>query len=263
MSSYSSFSQLLAYAHHMPPVAFSLLSFLVAYSAVIVFAKCFGKAGLYTFIVIAIIAGNIQVLKISQFSFFAHPVALGTELFAATFLATDVLNEVYGTKAAKKAVLIGFFSMLLWTLIMLLTLAFQPVANDAMHQSMERLFTPAPMLLIASFVAYLISQLSDVSIFSALRRRTAGKHLWFRNNLSTLISALIDNTVFSSLAFFVLPRFVFGTEYVQVSTLIFTYILGTYAFRVFAALFDTPFMYVAKKMLVVPDPLRDLSHLQR
>lgn len=262
MQFHSLVNYFLEYSHTIPPVVFSLLTFFVAYSAVIFFAKYFGEAGLYSFIIIAIIAANIQVLKVSHFSFFASPVALGTELFAATFLATDILNEIYGKRAAEKGVLVGFFGMVLWTLIVLLTLAFRPVDGDTVHESMEVLFTPAPILLIASFISYLISQLSDVHIFNALRKRMAGRHLWLRNNVSTLISALIDNSVFSALAFFVLPRFVFGTEYVPIHTLVFTFILGTYVFRFFAAILDTPFMYLAKKILSRSNSLQDLLHLE-
>ncbi len=256
MQSYSLIDYFFQYSHNVPPLVFSFLTFFIAYSAIIFFARYFGEAGLYSFIVIAIIAANIQVLKVSQFYFFDSPVALGTELFAAIFLATDILNEIYGKKAAQKGVFIGFAAMILWTSIVLLTLAFRPIDGDTVHESMKVLFTPAPILLIASFISYLISQLSDVSIFNALRTRTSGKRLWLRNNVSTLISALIDNSVFSALAFFILPRFVFSTEYVPIHTLIFTFILGTYVFRVFAAIIDTPFIYFAQKMLLRSNSLK-------
>ena len=59
---------------------------------ILFFLKFFGEAGMYVYTVLAIIGGNIQVLKIVEFPFFPNPIALGTILFATTFLATDILR---------------------------------------------------------------------------------------------------------------------------------------------------------------------------
>ena len=252
---------MIAFFHTMPPIIVSLLTFLVAYISVILFAKFFGEGGIYVFIVLAIVGANIQVLKVIQFSFLSHPVALGTEFFAASYLATDILNEVYGKRAAKKGVFVGFAGMLFWTVAVLLTLSFRPIKGDEMHQAMKTIFSPAPIFLIASLISYLISQLNDVYLFSAIKKKTAGKKLWLRNNVSTLVSALLDNIVFSTLAFFIFPRFISGFDPVPFKTLIFTFILGTYLFRVFAAFFDTPFMYLAKKVLSNENSIENLSPL--
>lgn len=235
----------------LPPLLFSLLMFVTAYASVVLFAKWFGKAGLMLFIGLAVIAANIQVLKVTQFGFFSEPVALGTELFAATYLATDVLTEMYGPKAARQGVFAGFAAMMLWTLITLITLAFAPVAGNAANDAMRVLFTPAPVFLVASVISYLVSQFNDIYIFSAIKKITGEKMLWLRNNISTLVSALIDSAIFSTLAFFIFPRiFPVGFDAVSLRTLIFTYILGTYAFRAFSTLIDTPFMYMAKAVLL-------------
>ena len=61
----------------------------------------FGEIGLYIYSAIAIIVANIQVLKLVKFSFFSEPIALGTVLFASTFLCTDILAEYYGAKKAR------------------------------------------------------------------------------------------------------------------------------------------------------------------
>ena len=67
---------------------------------------------------------NAGVVK---FSFFSEPIALGTALFASTFLCTDILAEHYGTKKARINVLIGFAGFLFMTLLMLFSLGFQPL----------------------------------------------------------------------------------------------------------------------------------------
>ena len=233
-----------SYMQSLPPIYVSLLTFVVAYICIALFAFFFGKSGLYCYIIIAIIMANIQVLKLSQFSFFNSPVALGTELFASTYLATDILSEVYGKKSAQKAVMIGFLALIVWTLFSLLTLSFRPIINDTMQTTLETVFLPFPRFLIASIVAYLISQTFDVYLFSYLKRLHNNKNLWFRNNLSTILSSLIDNIIFSIIAFVIL-----NPEPVKIPMLIMTYILGTYLFRIFAALLDTPAIYLIRKTL--------------
>ena len=64
---------------------------------ILLLLKIFGEIGIYIYTVLAIIAANIQVLKIVNFPFFENPIALGTILFSTTFLATDILTEYYGS----------------------------------------------------------------------------------------------------------------------------------------------------------------------
>ncbi len=176
-------------------------------------------------------------------------------MFAASYLATDVLSEIYGSKAARKGIYISFFAFLLWNSILLLTLSFKPASTDWAQPHMKAIFLPMPIFLIASIVSYMISQFNDIAIFSFLKKQTKSKHLWLRNNVSTIISGLVDNTVFSMLAFFVIPRFLTEGHLLSIDTVIFTYILGTYVFRVMSAIFDTPFMYLARRVLA-PQILR-------
>ena len=60
-------------------------------------------------------------------------------------------------------------------------------------------------------------------------------------NLSTVVSSLVDNTVFSIFAWILL-----NPEHVSIYNVIMIYILGTYVLRIIIALFDTPFIYIAK-----------------
>lgn len=234
-----------------PPELVWGLLLLLCFCGVLIMARLFGEMGLVAYIVVAILGANIQVLKPVQFNVFVDPVALGTVLFASTYLATDILAEHYGRAAARRGVLIGFATFLFWTILMVLTLGFAPLTEAqageglawalGMNDAMTTLFTPVPALFVAGMAAYLISQYHDIWLYGLLRRLTAGRHLWLRNNASTWISALIDNTVFSVLAWVV-----FAPEPLGFSTLVFTYILGTYLLRVAVALLDTPFVYLSR-----------------
>ncbi len=228
----------------------------LCFLSILVFLRLFGYVGLYVYSAIAIIAANIQVLKQANFNFFSSinekiipfyepsPIALGTILFASTFLCTDILSEYYGKEKARKNVLIGFCSFFLMTILMLVTIGIQPAEDEwvsMVQESLAILFTPMTSIFVASMIAYLISQYFDIWFFSYLKTVSSNKLLWLRNNVSTAVSSLIDNTIFSIFAWIILNPNPF-----PLSDVIMTFILGVYLLRVFIALLDTPFIYLAK-----------------
>ena len=245
---------LVAWMNSLPPEAMWVATLVVCFAAVLLLLRLFGKTGLYVYIAVAIIGANIQVLKAVKFGLYDDPVALGTILFSSTFLCTDILAEHYGAPAARRGVAIGFSSLLLFNIIMILNLGFQPmtpeVAGEDMswalpnHGHMLALFSPTPALFASGMIAYLASQFHDVWLFSLLKRTTGGRFLWLRNNASTAISSLIDNTIFSVLAWIV-----FAGDPLPWGTVVMTYIRGTYWLRLVVALFDTPIMYLARLTL--------------
>lgn len=161
--------------------------------------KFFGKTGLFCWIGVSVILANIQVLKTVQL--FGFVTSLGNIIYSSIFLATDILNENYGKKEAQKAVWLGFFILLFTALFFQLTLKFIPDESDFISPAMQDLFGFFPRIMVASLTAYLISQLFDVWVFDGLRKKTKGKHLWLRNNVSTVLSQILDNTIFVSIAF--------------------------------------------------------------
>lgn len=239
------------------PLFVSGISLLIYFAFILLFFRLWGKLGLYAYIIIAVIGANFQVIKLSYFGYLDKPIALGTELFATIYLCTDILSEYYGTKAAKQGVYIGFLGMVFWTTITSLTLAFSPLKNEQAgedyqwaintHGNMEAIFSVLPVFLVSGLIAYLSSQIFDIWLFDLIKKQTKSKWLWLRNNLSTILSALVDNIIFSTLAFLLL-----SDHPVDFKTLWLTYILGTYFIRVIIAIFDTPFMYLSKKMKI-PD----------
>jgi queuosine precursor transporter len=241
---------LITWMNAWPPEAIWPLMLLLCFGSVLVLHRLFGAAGLYVYIAVAVIGANIQVLKAVKFALYPDPVALGTILFASTYLATDILAEQFGKQAAQRGVWLGFVAFLLFTLLMILNLGYAPLtpaqAGEAMawalpyHTHMVNLFTPQLTFFAAGMLAYLISQHHDVWLYEWLRARFS-QHLWLRNNGSTAVSALIDNTVFSILAWIV-----FAAEPLPFSTVFFTYILGTYWLRLAVAVLDTPFIYLAR-----------------
>lgn len=245
-------ARFVAWLQSLPPELLWPMTLAVAFAAVLVFHRLFGEAGLYVYVVVAILGANIQVLKAVRFAVYPEPVALGTVLFSTSFLATDVLAERYGPRSARKAVALGFCSYFVFTVLMVLTIGFAPpdaaaegpemawaIAN---HEHIAALFMPAPALFAAGMTAYLASQLHDVWLFDLLKSAFRGRFLWLRNNLSTLVSALVDNLIFSVLAWIV-----FAAHPLPWKTVLLVYVLGTYWLRILVALLDTPVIYLARR----------------
>ena len=211
------------------------------YISILTFLRLFGYVGIFIYCALAVIGANIQVLKTVDFFYSPEPVALGTILFASTFLCTDILSEYFDKNKARMNILIGFCAFLFMTLLMVITIGFKPSSDDWVQESLSNVFTPMTRFFIASMIAYLISQYFDVWFFNYIKRVTSEKYLWLRNNLSTIASSLVDNTVFSIFAWILL-----NPEPVSIYNVIMIYILGTYLLRILLALFDTPLIYLAK-----------------
>jgi len=193
----------------------------------------FRKQGLYAMMVLSIVVCNIQVAKIV--GLFGLVATLGNIMYAGIFWATDVISEVYGKREAKRAVWLGFLSLIIATASMQMALLFVPHSSDFIDPALRSVFTFLPRIAAASLVAYLCSQLHDVWAFHYWKNRTQSRHLWLRNNLSTLVSQAIDSIVFTLGAFLG----VFPTEVlVQI-------VLTTYVLKFLVAVIDTPFIYAA------------------
>jgi len=228
----------------LSPESLSAVTFVVAAALLLLFLRIGGAIGVFCFINLAYIVSNIQVLHAAQFSFLSEPVALGTVLFAMTYLATDIVTEHYGPRRARQAVALSFLTQVGFTLLMLLTLAHPPLpehpGNGDIYKSMSTLFTPSLRILVASLASYYISQLLDIAVFQKIADMTHKRFLWLRTTVSTSLSALADNIIFSTLAWVLL-----SPDPVSLRTLIMTYILGTYVARVFVSIAGVPVMYLS------------------
>lgn len=208
---------------------------LVNFAAIIGAYRLWGRVGLFIWIPVAVIIANTQVVKTIEL--FGITATLGNIVYASSFLVTDILSENYGKREASRAVGIGFFSLILFTLLMNLAILFEPAPSDFIHESMRTIFGFLPRIVAASLLAYGVSQLHDVWAYSMWKRRLPGKKLiWIRNNLSTMVSQLLDSLIFSIAAFL-------GVFPWPVLVEIF---LTTYLLKWLVAALDTPFVYLAR-----------------
>lgn len=203
------------------------------FSLILVAYKVFGAVGLIAWIAVSGIIANIQVTKTIEL--FGMTATLGNIVYATSFLATDILNERFGSKLARRSVWIGFGAIVSATALMSLAILFTPAPDDAMSGSLRAIFSLLPRITVASLSAYVIAQLHDVWAFDFWKRRIPDK-LWIRNNLSTVVSQAIDSLVFTTIAFAgVFPFRVF-----------LEILLTTYVLKGVVAILDTPLIYISR-----------------
>lgn len=210
---------------------------LFCFSALLLVYRFFGKTGLFVWIPISVIIANIQVQKTVEL--FGITCTLGNILYASSFTVTDILSENYGKKEARKAVLIGFFSLIFSTLLFQATLLFKPAPSDWAQMHMDGLFSLMPRLIAASVAAFAVSQTHDVWSYHFWKRILPEKKwIFVRNNMSSLVSQALDTLVFVSVAFYGLYE---GRVLLEI-------FLTTYAIKAFVTLCDTPLVYAAVRL---------------
>ena len=220
-----------------------IILMLVTFIGIILAYRFFGKLGLYVWMAMAVIIANIQVMK--TIAIFGFVTAMGNIIYSTTFLATDILSENYSKKEAKKAVWIGFFILITVTIVMQICIAFIPHESDSLSPALEQVFSLLPRITIASLTAYIISQHHDVWAFDFWKKLFKGKHLWLRNNFSTMTSQLVDNVIFTWIAFVGFFG-LFGWQQVFSWNIIIQIFLVSYVMKWIVAVIDTPFIYLSR-----------------
>lgn len=126
---------------------------------------------------------------------FTFEQSVGLLPYPLTFLVTDLISEIFGKRKANAVVLSGLAASVMTLLIITLAghaqaTAWSPVTDDQFNH----VFGQTALAVGASMAAYLLAQFFDVRIFHFWKSLTQGKHLWLRNNLSTIPSQIVDTT---------------------------------------------------------------------
>ena len=167
-------------------------------------------------------------------------VSAGILPYPLTFLVTDLISEIYGQKKANLVVFSGFVASIFVLSFLWLGAQFNSIPNSIVDDSTyNAVFQNAWRLITASMIAYLFAQFIDVRIFHFWKKLTNGKHLWLRNNGSTIASQLIDTTLVISILFVG----VWDTEQILSA------IIDGWIFKMLMALLDTPIIYVVIYLL--------------
>lgn len=219
-----------------------VISLLVIYGSVLLWLYLFGEHGLMALTVFATITANIEVLIMVKA--FGMEMTLGNILFAATFVITDILSELYGKETSKKAVNIGILTSISMIFLTISWMYYTPSSSDWAYPSVKTIFSNTPRLMLVSLGVYAIVQKFDVWAyhkwwdFTTKKCGDRKRYLWIRNNGSTLISQLLNNILFTFGAFW--------GKY-ELNTLI-KIAFSSYVIFVVTSLTDTPVVYIARKI---------------
>lgn len=192
------------------------------------------------------------------------PLAVGVLPYPVTFLCTDFLSELYGHRRANQVVWMGLV-LNIWVMGILWLGGALPGFEPAGKEMTGPFFAIRKLAfgaVTASMIAYLVAQFIDVQLFHFWKRLTKGKHLWLRNNGSTLISQLVDTVAVILITHFYAGALPIKTGEPLANQLL-TFILAGYSFKLATALIDTlPFYWGAHRLaryLRLPPPDSDPS----
>ena len=206
--------------------------------------RFFGRYGLHACIELSILLANLQGPKLTVI--FGMETSLGVIFYSSIFFATDLMSEKFGKKAADNAVMMGFSVSAIILIMLSISLLFLPSTQNQqtfsseVHESFVRILDFTPRFIFGSLFAYLISQRFDVWCFHKIKAWTNGRHLWLRNNLSTMASQTVDTTLYALVVWWGV------VDLEQAISLG----LAKMVFKIAIAAFDTPFIYWARSWSV-------------
>ena len=173
----------------------------------------------------------------SPFGLYTFEISVGILPYPITFLVTDIISEVYGLKRANRVVMVGLIASV-FTLGVVTVADLAPATewSPVSDAQFSNVFGLTGVSVGASMAAYLAAQFIDIRIFHFWKRLTNGKHLWIRNNFSTMTSQLVDTAVVVGLL-----CSVGAIEWNKFGVLVFS----GWLFKAIVAAFDTPFLYLS------------------
>ena len=210
------------------------LTIILSFLGVLTAFRFWGKAGLFAWIGFSTILVNIEVLKCVDI--FGMSVTLGNVLYGSTFLCTDILSENYGGKHSRKAVMVGFFTLLAFLVLSQISLWFVPNESDFISPALKTILGAVPRLVLASVTAFFVSNTLDTYLYEFWGKFT--DKIWVKNNLSTLVSQAVDIVIFAFIGWAGLFPWNVFWELVWTS----------YLMKFIVAICDTPFAYWGKSI---------------
>jgi uncharacterized integral membrane protein (TIGR00697 family) len=180
-----------------------------------------------------VIISNILAVKIAEFNlgFITLYATAASIIFPVTFLLTDVVNEKFGRKETHKMIFLAFITQVATALFIFLAIKMPSAPFWTAQEMFSSILGFAPRVMIASWIAFLISENADAYIFAWFKKLTQGKYLWSRNILSSIPSMALDTLIFVTLAFY-------GVQPLK------PLILGVLIIKWLVGIIDIPFMYL-------------------
>jgi len=168
--------------------------------------------------------------------------SIGILPWPIVFVSTDLINEYFGEKGVKKlslitAGLIAYTFFILFFAIKIPSSGISSVNSD----QFKAVFGQSQLIIVGSIVAFLASQLIDVSIFHFVKKRTGNKMIWLRSTGSTVISQLFDSFIVLGIAFWLPGIMDFKTYIISGFT--------GYTVKLVIAILMTPLIYLGHYLI--------------
>jgi uncharacterized integral membrane protein (TIGR00697 family) len=194
-----------------------------------------GIIGIY---VAFVLISNLLAFKIAEYNlgFTTLYATAASIIFPVTFLLTDVVNEKFGRKETQKMILIAFIAQIATAIFILISIYMKPAPFWQNQEMFSEVFGFAPRIMIASWVAFLVSENADAYIFAWFKKLTQGKHLWSRNIFSSIPSIALDTIIFVVIGFY-------GIQPLT------PLILGVLIIKWIVGIIDIPFMYLNRAIM--------------
>lgn len=186
----------------------------------------------------AIVSAELLGAKVFQLGFIRASVAIF--VLPITFSINDIVTETFGKERARNIIRTGLYVLIGLMAYTLLAISLPPAGRfSATNPAYQLVFSKSLRIMIASLLAFFLSERLDVYLFSKIREKLGQKRLWLRNNLSNFLGQLIDTTIFLFLAFYTPGSFNF------ILSLIWPYWL----LKCFMSVIETPLTYLGVSWL--------------
>ncbi|PIS41335.1 MAG: transporter [Candidatus Kerfeldbacteria bacterium CG08_land_8_20_14_0_20_42_7] len=163
-------------------------------------------------------------------------ISVGIVAFPLTFLINDIVTEVAGKERARHFVRTGLLMLAILFGMVLIARALPPAGFYSHNEAYETVFSNSLRIIVASLSAFVVSELLDITIFNKIKERMK-RFLWFRVNISNIVSQFIDTTVFTFIAFYMVTS---AYDFNKMVALILPY----WGLKILFSFVQTPLAYV-------------------
>jgi uncharacterized integral membrane protein (TIGR00697 family) len=154
---------------------------------------------LAAFFVTALVVSNIIAVKLVEISGRVFPA--GLVIFPLSYLLGDVLTEVYGLRAARAVIWLGFACNLLAVGAIQVAIHLPAAGFYEDQPAYDRILGTTWRLFVASLAAYVVGELANAYVLARLKAATRGRLLWTRTIGSTIVGEGLDSAIFVTIAF--------------------------------------------------------------
>jgi uncharacterized integral membrane protein (TIGR00697 family) len=151
------------------------------------------------FFITALVVSNIIAVKLVEISGRVFPA--GLVIFPLSYILGDVLTEVYGFKAARAVIWLGFACNLLALAAIQIAILLPAAPFYEHQQAYEDVLGTTWRIFVASLTAYLVGELANAYVLARMKSATRGRFLWSRTIGSTIVGEGLDSAIFVTIAF--------------------------------------------------------------